>query len=209
MSTPNFKVTYLFVIFSEKWHFRKMLKTTFLEISWFYKIHIFVTIYITPIRKGNVTYLRTLKFTEETLRSTQCAHYVCIIIFRKIIKTSDFIKVVNFHQNRKLWKNGWGTILLKTMCVTFEKHYIHSKVYKNLRRKTLCLYFFCTNMLHYFFLKMIKRSDFVKMANFHQNYEFSWNVRSSFGEKWGVYIRKTPGVNGCIHKFPEENIVFT
>ena len=61
----------------------------------------FVTICVIHSWKWNATYLRSLKFTEETLMFTQCTHYAGITIFQKIIKTSGFAKVVNFHQNRK------------------------------------------------------------------------------------------------------------
>ena len=62
--------------------------------------------------------------------------------------------------------------------------------------------------LHYFFLRTPKIADFVRMSKFDQNYEFSWNMWSPFGEKCVLYTYKTLAVNSCTWKFPEENIVF-
>ena len=62
---------------------------------------------------------------------------------------------------------------------------------------------------HYFFLKMTKITDFVKMTNFHQNCNFPRNMWLLFGEKWGLHTGKTPDVIQCTQKFTEENIIFT
>ena len=134
----NFKVIKFFVIFSEKYHFCKMVKMVFLEIWWFYKIHIFhnlrdpqlkmkyyILVYI-KIYGGNINV-----YTMCTL----CVYYY----FPKNNENCKFCEMIIFNQNRKCEQNVTIIVLMKTMCVTLKKHWIHISVHRNSRRKTLCL----------------------------------------------------------------------
>ena len=137
----NFKVTRLFMIFSEKWHFCKMMKTTFLKVSWFCKMYVCYNLRDTYL-KMKCYVLVCIKIYGGKINLytmyTLCIHYR----FPKNNQNYKFCKIVIFDQNWKCRKNVWNTILLKTIYSLFEKHWMHSSIHRNSRRKTLCLIYF-------------------------------------------------------------------
>ena len=94
------------MIFNEKWPFYKMMKTTFFGNFMILQNIRLLQFCVAPIWKWNVTHLCTLKFTEETLMFTQCAHYAGITIFQKNNENYTFYKITIFNQNRKYGKAG-------------------------------------------------------------------------------------------------------
>ena len=82
--------------------------------------------------------------------------------------------MIIFNQNRKCEQNVTIIVLMKTMCVTLKKHWIHISVHRNSRRKTLCYYLLHNLGVSLFYKKIIKFPDFVKcqistkIVNFHE-----------------------------------------
>ena len=79
------------------------------------KMKCYILVY-TKIYGGNINI-----YTMCTL----CEHYY----FPKNNGNCTFYKITIFDQNWKYGKSGCGTILLKTMCVTFETHAMHIEIH--------------------------------------------------------------------------------